>query len=79
MFQKFSCAQKDSFAALQALFNSLSPNVPGAGPSSQLSPLQLKHLADKIDEVLGGGGDSEGSQMNEKGEVRLQTCVSYMH
>ncbi|OAX42003.1 hypothetical protein K503DRAFT_863414 [Rhizopogon vinicolor AM-OR11-026] len=53
---------------LQALLNSLSPEVTAA-PSSKLSPLQLKHLADKIDEVLGGGGDSEGAQRNEKGEL----------
>lgn len=31
--------------------------------------MQLKHLANKIDEILGGASNGEGSQRNEKGQL----------
>ncbi|KAG2349534.1 hypothetical protein BDR05DRAFT_994557 [Suillus weaverae] len=55
--------------ALQALFNSLAPKGLGTSPSSKLAPSQLKHLANKIDEILGGASDGESLQRNEKGEL----------
>jgi hypothetical protein len=55
--------------ALQALLNSLALKGPDTSPSSKLTPLQLKHLVNKIDEILGGASDGEGFQRNEKGEL----------
>ncbi|KAG0705080.1 hypothetical protein DFH29DRAFT_908720 [Suillus ampliporus] len=55
--------------ALQALFNSLLPKGSDASPPSKLAPSQLKHLADKIDEIIGGASDTEDLQRNEKGEL----------
>ncbi|KAG2158479.1 uncharacterized protein EDB93DRAFT_1199376 [Suillus bovinus] len=60
----------DSYTeALQALFTSLAPKGPDTSPSSKLAPSQLKHLANKIDEILGGASEGEGLQQNEKGEL----------
>ncbi|KAG1762488.1 hypothetical protein EDD22DRAFT_891753 [Suillus occidentalis] len=55
--------------ALQALFNSLAPKGLDTSPSSKLTPTQLKHLANKIDEILGGASNGEGLQRNEKGQL----------
>lgn len=55
--------------ALQALFHSLALKGPDTSPSSKLTPSQLKHLALKIDEILGGASDGEGFRRNEKGEL----------
>lgn len=41
--------------------------------------MQLKHLANKIDEILGGASNGEGLQRNEKGQVRLRTCAHYVY
>ena len=60
-------------AALQALVNSLSPEIFGTSKDGdKLTPEQIKQLSDKMDELMGTDGSSGVDQSNrERGEVRL--------
>ena len=59
-------------AALQALVNSLSPEIFGTSKDGdKLTPEQIKQLSDKMDEIIGTDGPSSvGQNSSERGEVR---------
>ena len=63
-------------AALQALFNSISPEDANR-PGDKLSSDQVQKISDKLGELLGDQdiGELIGNQKrNEKGEVRSVAC-----
>lgn len=62
--------------ALQALFNSISPEDVSR-PGEKLSSNQVRKISDKLGELLGDQdvGELIGNQKrNEKGEVRFSAC-----
>lgn len=67
----------DASAALQALFNSISPED-ASRPGEKLSSDQVKKISEKLGELLGDQdvGELIGNQKrNEKGEVRFVACL----
>jgi hypothetical protein len=60
----------DAGAGLQALINSLSPEILGREneDGDELTPEQIKKLSDKLNEIM---GQPSGQNHNESGEVRI--------
>jgi hypothetical protein len=64
----------DSDTALQALVSSLAPG--GASGAESLSKEDVTKLSEKLKELLGDADLPQGGvQTNERGEVRVSTCV----